>query len=328
MSTTKMIVKIILSAGFAAAIVFFLFQQAGFRDIKTITKLIDMKFVVAAFLVYFATNLVRAFRFNLILNKEIGFFKFTNIVSLQNFFNMILPFRIGEASYFYLVNKNSSASLAKSIASLVGVRFLDLISVLIISVISLTLLLKDGLNLTFLVFPAVIALAAASSLFLIIIFIPLSFLDIILRKSMTGGFFNRSIFKVILEKLRETFLALAEFRRKSLFFKVVILSFAATLMNFMIANLLIKSLGMKLNFIEVVFVYTFPMIVGLLPTSILGGVGFYEGSLSYALVLLGVDRERAIASSFILHAQDIILIVILAIIGYFGLRLFKSKNAL
>ena len=118
--------------GIASFLVFLLVvRQVDIADIAGVLKSLKWKFSAAAFLLYVAANILRAFRFDLILESRIGFWPFLKIVFFQNFYSAFLPFRLGELSYIHMVNKNN-INIGHNIASLIGARVMDLLSIIII----------------------------------------------------------------------------------------------------------------------------------------------------------------------------------------------------
>lgn len=313
----KKSVKILIFTGLALVIVYFLLSEITAGDILNNLKQLDFKFTALAFVLYFAVNLVRAYRFDLILGKSIGRLRFLYIVFIQNFFNIILPFRLGELSYIHLVSKNSDISLGRNITSLIGVRLFDLFAAVTVFVISI-LWLSNG----FIDSMAFFWVGAGLILIIFLVFISLVFCG----AKIINFFQKYQLSRRIFEKFKEAIEGFSMFREKGLFVKISILSFVIWGMISVGGFFLFKSLNINLNFWQIVFVYALPGILSLTPIFVFGGIGSYEGSIAGGLMLLGISKEMAISDGFILHAQDLAFVLILALVGYIGLKFYRNDT--
>ena len=111
-----------------------LLKNIQYTEILNIAKQISTKTIILTFSTYTLMNLIRAIRIKRIF-KKISFKKIVNIVLIHNMINNILPFRIGELSYLYMIKKEESTK--KAIKSLLKLRLLDLTAITIIFITSM-----------------------------------------------------------------------------------------------------------------------------------------------------------------------------------------------
>ncbi len=303
--------KIIFFGLISVAVFIFLFKKISVADMVIAFKAVDFRFSFIAFSLYITANIFRAWRFDLILGKRIGFKNFLNIVFLQNFFNVLLPFRLGELSYVRMVHKNG-INIGHNIASLLGARIFDLLSIITIFSIALLASYKNIPNSADL-FLFVGGLMVLGILFLVIFIFysqgVVNFSEKILKKF---GFYNRKIPQYFIGKSKEITEGFLNFRKERKLVKVAAQSFIIWILIFSSGFFLIKGLGIELGFWRSLFVYGFPSLVGLVPVFILGGLGFYEGSIILGLTLFGINKEIATTASLILHVQELLFVIILA----------------
>ena len=205
--------KKLIFFGLISIVVFvFLFKEISIANIVAGFKAVDFRFSFIALGLYIAANIFRAYRFNLILNEEISVKKFLRIVFLQNFWNVILPFRLGEISYVHMVHK-SGVNIGQNIASLLGARIFDLLSIITIFTIAL-LFSYQGIPNSASLFLFAGSLMVLGVIFLIIfIFYSqkiVNFSEKILRKL---GFYNRKIPQYFIEKSKEITEGFLNFRK-------------------------------------------------------------------------------------------------------------------
>ncbi len=259
-------------------------------------------------------NIFRAWRFDLILGKQIGFKRFLNIVFLQNFFSMLLPFRLGELSYIRMVHKNG-INIGQNIASLLGARIFDLLSIITIFTIALLVSYQNIPNSADL-FLFVGSLMVLGILFLVIF---------IFYSQRIVNFSEKILPQYFIEKLKEITEGFLNFRKERKLVKVAAQSFIIWILIYLSGFFLIKGTGIELDFWRSLFVYGFPSLVGLLPVFILGGLGFYEGSIILGLTLFGINRQLATTTSLILHVQELLFVIVLAGASFVIFNLYAKR---
>jgi hypothetical protein len=307
----KQLKKLIFFGLISIAVFVFLFRKISIADIVNGFKAVDLRFSFIAFSLYIVANIFRAWRFNLILGKQIGFKIFLNIVFLQNFFSMLLPFRLGELSYVRMVHKNG-INIGYNIASLLGARIFDLLSIVTIFTIALLVSYQNIPN------SADLFLFLGSLMFLGVLFLVIfvfysqkivNFSEKILKKLSV---YSRKITQYFIEKSKEIAEGFLNFRKERKLVKVAAQSFIIWILIYLSGFFLIKGAGIELDFWQSFFVYGFPSLVGIVPVFILGGLGFYEGSIILGLMFFGINKEIATTTSLILHVQELLFVIVLA----------------
>lgn len=313
--------------GIVSFVIFLLIlQQISFEDLTNSFRAVKWQFSLLAFIFYIMANIVRAYRFNLILNKEIGIKIFLRIIFLQNFWGTLLPFRLGELSYIHMVNKNG-INIGRNIASLIGARVLDLVSILAIFTITLTVIGSTSDITAILVWPIIILFVAVVVFGAIFIFlgkkIP-DFFFLILKKT---SFYKFQATQYILEKVKEITNGFFVFREKKILLKISLASLLIWILIYLCGLFLIRGVGINIGFWQMLFVYSFSILIGLVPVFIFNSVGIYEGVLIAGFMFFGINKKAAISMSFILHAQELIFVLILALIGFIGLKFCKKNDS-
>ncbi len=298
-------------------IIYLLSGEINLNYLRTRVSDVSWPYLTAAFGVYFLLNVVRAFRFELLLNKEIKFSQMLNIVLVQNFFNVVLPFRIGELSYLHFVRKRG-IGFGRNLASLIGARFLDLASIVFIFSVALIFLSKKVDNAFWFLFSSVTVLLILTVLFFILLWSGAR-LERFVRSGKPSGFGS-----LMLGKFVETYRAIREFRRRHQLVKSILLSLTIWLLTFLVGMFLFRGFQINFGLYQAVFAYAFPVVISFTPLYFFAGIGSYESVATLGLMLLGVSKETAINSSLLLHGVELSFVLILALAGYWAM--FASKR--
>ncbi|OGD29703.1 hypothetical protein A2833_02595 [Candidatus Azambacteria bacterium RIFCSPHIGHO2_01_FULL_44_55] len=320
--------KSVIFGLFFLAVFFLLLRQVSVSDLVLSFKNIKWQFLVLGFLSYLFVNAIRAYRFNMILRDRVGFFRFLRITFFQNFYNVILPFRMGELSYVYLVGKSGNIGLGENIASLVSVRIIDLIvsvGIFLFSIIFITA--KESAIFTWF---AVTVLILALLFFTILIFFGVGLASLSMNFLDKINFLKTPLLKEKTKKIQEFFISFGELKKRGLIFKIAALSIAVNGFLFTSGLLLLHSVSVILPVWQLIFAYSFPLFVSMTPFYAFGGFGSYESSTALALFILGLSKDKAIASALILHAEELIFVILpaFAVLAFIGLKnvTFKPKK--
>lgn len=299
-------------------------RQIDITDMTGVLKSLNWRFSLAAFLLYFAANILRAFRFDLILGHRIGFWPFLKIVFFQNFYSAFLPFRLGELSYIHMVNKNN-INIGHNIASLIGARVMDLSSIIIIFTTALLFSYRGipGAGNLFLL--ATGLMIAGVVLGVIFIFYGRNTVNFLESKLSKTRFYDYGAVRYLFEKLKEIADGFLNFKKEKSFLKILTLSLAVWIFIYLSGFALIRGVGVELNLWQAFFVYGFPILIGLTPFFVFGGLGAYEASVIFGLLLFGVNRGTAAAAGLILHAQELLFVVVLAAAAFI-ISVFLAKK--
>lgn len=316
--------KILFALLLTGILVIFLLRQINItQDFSGVFKEIRAEELIAAFSLYFLAYFFQALRFRLFLMNRFNLFSLFNIVCLHNFFNNILPLRTGEFSYLYLIEKSEKVRTGENIASLILARFLDFFAISLFFFISIILLLSAETQFFQQLFLCwVLFLIPFAVLFVLILFYPIKvsrFAEIFFSKTVFQKF---KIFNFIQQKIKEILGAIQNLKSRKLFFFSTITSLAIWLSLYLTSFLLIRGLGLNLNFWQIIFVSSFPLFSLILPIQGIAGFGNIEGSWTLGFMILGIPKVLAVSSGFILHFIILIYTFILAFLGYV---LFKRK---
>ena len=318
---TKKVVTRLASIIIAVILVAILLTQINLGDITTALTSIDPIYIIIGFIFYLCSYIFRALRFYILLNKQISVKDLFSIVCLHNMMNNILPAKMGELSYIYLVNKIHTKSTGEGIATLMVARVFDLITVSLlflvaaISVKNLTLTTYNALAI-FGVFLALVVL-----ILLNLVYFGAKFMNTARKIIPRIGIGHNKVISYLLVKGDETVLSLEVIKSKRLIGWTWILSMLVWASLYIVNYALINAMGIKASFESIMFASTFPVFTTILPIHALGGFGTIESGWTIGFMAIGIPKEIAITLGFSLHILTYMYFIILGLYGAWKLKL-------
>ncbi|WP_456401627.1 lysylphosphatidylglycerol synthase transmembrane domain-containing protein [Persephonella sp.] len=275
-------VSVLITAGF----IYLFYIVIGFDKLIHFFTKISITDILIGFSLYTLSYLTRTYRWKITLKIK-DFKKLFKITSFNTVFNIFLPFRTGEISFFYMLKKEN-IPIKESAVSFVTVRLFDVIS--LGTVFLCSVLIYKGFILISII---------------ILLLMPLTIYPL---KQLT---------KLI------KFKKLQEFREEVLSLKNVVnlylLSIATYILKFSGFYFVIPH-GIEITFIENFFASSAGDITTILPIHGLAGIGTYEGGYAGILILLGMDKDTALLSSVFVHIFILLGSAIIAGFSYIFLR--------
>lgn len=318
----KRFLKLILSAGLTAALVWFLLKNIEFSDVISAISGASPIYLLLAVAIYFMMMALRAVRFSVLLKSKIPATEMLPVVLVHNFMNNIIPFKMGELSYVYLLKKTGKGSYSHGISTLVIARVFDLLSISLFFFISLLasgkMAAASGLDKTM---PFVFSLV----FLLMFILFMLLFRQTWIKKA-AGYFFGMMPGKKI-EAIKKKALGLLdifiEMQSKSIITKAFILSVLITLSGVLFIFSLVQALGYSLPINVLIIAIGIAMLTTSLPIYGIGGFGTVEGAWAIVLSYFGYPIETSIIVSFSSHIIQLAAATLFAFGGWLKLRYFK-----
>ncbi len=259
--------ELFISIAITIAFIYIFYKVIGFKTFFRFLKEISPLNILIAFSLYLLSYITRTLRWKITLEiKDFG--KLFKITAFNTIFNIFLPFRTGEFSFFYMLKKEN-IPFKDSAISFIVVRLFDAISLFTIFFASL------------LVYKKLYLLAL-----LILIISPFSI------------YLLKTISKFIKVK------KIQEFNKEVLTIKNILILYLLSIGTFFLkftSFYFVLPQGVKLSFIESFFASASGDITTILPIHGLAGIGTYEAGFVGILVFMGVDKELALLSAVFIH---------------------------
>ncbi len=259
----ELFVSIAVTVGF----IYLFYIVIGFDTFIKFFKEIPLFNILTAFGLYVFSYVTRTYRWKIVLSIK-DFKKLFKITAFNTVFNIFLPFRTGELSFFYMLKKEN-IPVSETTISLFTVRIFDAISLFTVF-ISSYLLLKENIFLSILT----------------VILMPFVF------------YLLKGIVHIInVEKLKA-------FSQETLHLKNLISLYLLSLLTFIskfTGFYFVLPKNLNLSFLESFFASAAGDLTTVLPIHGLAGIGTYEGGFAGVLIFIGVDKETALLASVFVH---------------------------
>lgn len=304
----KKYINIIIGLLLSIFLLYLVFRKI---DIKEVIKHItSAKLEFLLFCVVFGVFLLllRSYRWRLFVrkHKELKLQNFFESTVLGLFFNVILPFRIGDLIQGFSLAKKTNLAKSLTFSSVLMERFIDLFPpIIFITVGSLFIVLPKEISVVFSIF--------------VLLFLVLGLIFILKFKNFIVKIIENLSLKIKLFQrlnniVQNFYLTVENFKDKFFLTKIILLTFFLWLGYSFIMWLTCFSLGIKLpSFYASLLVQAITSLSVAIPASP-GYVGSWEFMGMLALSIFNVEKTKAVAFSILSHIISLLPIIILGLI--------------
>lgn len=312
------IIATIISLG----LVVLLLSNVSLKNVLTTISEIDVKFLVFGFFLYLFSYYFRSLRFYLLLNKSVGINDLMHIVSVHQLASNILPAKLGEFTYVFLLKNTHKKTIGESTATLTVARLMDILSISILFFFSITMMK----NLPGFIIDA-LWLISLFDLFIIVILLILLFsgrklLEQLRKVTNKYGAAKFKTVEFFLRKSTEAVNSLEKVNKISTIILCFLFSLLIWIFNYSMLSILFTAMNIEFSFAKAILAASFMLFASLLPIRGIGGFGTSEAFWTMILVPLGLSFESSVIFGFSYH---IILTLYYLIIGGLGFLFLTRK---
>lgn len=316
-----------------AALVYFAFRKVELQELQALVRRADATLVLTAMGVGLLSHLIRARRWQLLLNtldRPTNLFSAFYAVMLGYFCNLLLP-RVGEAVRCAVVSKQSGVKLEKSLGTMVTERLADVFVMLLLTIVTVLLslstfgaFLKDEV-----IFPFFRGVSRGRVLVVGGVIVALVVLVVILlRVALRGRLVGRRArvrMRRFLRGIAQGINSIRRMDRKWEFIGWTVgLWVAYWLMTYIVCLALpaTRDLGVWVS-LTLLVVGTFGMFV-----PVQGGIGSFHLIVTLWLMAQGLPRAEGLAYATLSHGcQTALLIVVPAMLEIYRLAVMLRRRA-
>jgi len=317
--------RLIFSTLITIGIIFFLLLQISIKDLYILLKTTDPFWVALGSITYLLATLFRALRFKwLTYSKGIPLSDLFKITAFYHLSLMVLPSKLGELSYPYFLNKISGMNVTEGLASLIVSRVYDFFIIMMI-----LLFMTIGFQGLFKVDPFVLILLITFLIgFILFAFFYMSsflswFSNILGKISNWTGSRNVRFVLWIQRKMSEMAEDFYAIKARKTYFPVSLTSLVSWVMIFLTFYAYMKGFGIEISFTKMILGSTVGVMANALPISAIGNWGTLEAGWAAGFIMVGLSKEKAIATGFGVH---IIIFIVCVIISFFCWVTFKKQK--
>ena len=299
----------------------------SFIDPRTIIMLcsqLDPRWGLAGALCYGATYLFRAARFQVLLaERRTAIGRMYSVACVHGMLNHLLPMRFGEVSYLYLVRRAFGVSLGEAAVSLLVARLFDYMVVSTIFMIAAVRVLPElpgGVGWYLVGAAALAALAVLGLILAVRLSHRLQTWGARIRQER-----RRGVLSWVGQKLDEVARAFDSASRARVYMRVLGLSVLVWGGVFGTFYCLLRGLGFGVSPWLAIVGGTFAVLTSVLPLSGVGSFGTLEAGWTAGFLLIGFEREQAIASGFAVHLLLFAMVILLGLVGAAAIAVGRKR---
>ncbi len=326
MQKTKSI-KVIISVIITAAIFYLVQRLITVKDIAGIFGKIPAYSLVGGVMLYFLSYTFRSLRYGTLLNgKKIRLSDLINISFIHGFFNKVIPLRIGEASFVYLLGKRHGVAAEESVSviflcriydTLICVIFLFFFSFFVTSIGSGS----EGIRILCVILVIMLLLSVVFiRRFIRIAAMCIDFIVSALPKKLGGPFAKVSGI------LSTVSVYLKNITTKEIIIKTLLFSSLNWLSIFIFYYVLIKGMKYGVKFLEMCYGTALANLANIVPVSAFGGIGSTDAGFAAGLALTGKNMKQALTVSISVSLFQLLCIILFSAIGYIGIKVSEPKG--
>ena len=302
---TKAKIKLVLAVLFSIGFMAFLVSRVELKQFSLIADRLDLKYLIAALVVFFLGNLVRTVRFIHLDHTNKTLSHWWSINAFYNFITATLPGGAGEAATAYLLKRISNFNFLGAFRILFLSRLMDLfaISALLFYaaiMISSTTAYREVAVLISgsLFFISLIALIPASEQFVMKLLQKLPWKNALVRKAC--------------EKLNGL-IEIAEERQTASYLITLVQSMLNAMGGVFALHMLLWAFGIDFSLVQSFYCYGVFAVFQIIPVQGIAGIGTQAAWFALALNISGYQGPDVIALGIVLHGTFYVFIGIVGL---------------
>jgi glycosyltransferase 2 family protein len=280
-------------------ILIYLVRKIDFAGLIQWILKIRPEFLILGGLIYLCKAAARSTRFTRInLRTNPGYIKMLRLSLASSLASQILPFKLGELSYVYLLKKDNRASIPQGISTLMVIRIFDLLAIAVLFII---ISLVIGLQKVSVYFYSILAFTGILFAFILSLLIAAKNSEKFFRFIFQfDGLQKIPLIQKVIRGVQAVFECLQQYSGRE-YLEWTGLASLEWLINYATYYVILVGIGLSPTFFDTVVGVTFAALASVLPVSSFGGFGTLEAGWASGLILLGYSQEIAIASGFATH---------------------------
>lgn len=322
----KRITKL-LSLGFGIILISWLLSQLDISASIKIIRELPISLLIVGFLCYALGFYLRAIRFRLLLPPEKPVKHLFPIVLVHYTALNIIPARLGELSYIYLLKKVNNVSTGCSVSNLLIARVFDQITISLLFLVSwpfmdlssqwmktLSLFVSGFLILMTILLMGILAYKEKC----------IAWIKTLVTKF---GWANTAIIRRIIHEMEEVVVALKGIQVKKNAATVLGVSVLIWMSIWGSNYALLQAFQVDFTYMQVIFSSTCIILLRVLPLQVVSGLGIHETTWVFIALALGIPKDIAITAAFGSHILSIIYLLIFGTYGVLRLGMNMNNNA-
>ena len=314
-------IKLIIGTVFSIVGLYFAFKGENLGELVYQIQQVNMNGVLLACALLLVSCIVRAYRWQLILNpiQSINLKPVFAATMIGYFGNGVLAFRLGELLRAYSVAANRKLTVSQAFGTVILERILDLLMVLIIFILTIPWFPFDHkwIRLGIFVFASITII----SIVLVYVVYRFQCIDKIGEFSISNTKLGKTVFS-LLNKVFDGITIIVKTNHTGL---IIFLSFVLWAFYFLVTLIILDSCGLNIGYIGTGILLILGSVAIGIP-ALPGSAGTYDAGIKYSLMLVfGIGGQQALRYAIVSHAVSYFPLVIVGAV-YFLLGSVRMKD--
>jgi len=326
-SQRRVLLKRMFPPFLGASLLLLLLSQISLAEVIHLLSRVSVPWIALGGLCYVATNVCRAFRFGHLLSSRRG--RFPTLLAIAfalSMFNNILPSRGGEVTFVYMMHRDHAVPAGEAAAMLVVARIFDYLTVATLFVVTALTSLSHLSAQTLWIVVAMAFLLLLTMAFLAAIpWLGRRGLGLLERWLSGARISTLTIAGGILRSCKAAANAFEAIHSTRSYALTALWSLLAWLGTFAWFQAFLGGLGMPTAMRDVILGATFAVLSKAIPFITVGGLGAHEAGWTMGFMLVGFDKNTAIASGFAINILTLLASVLFGGLGLLSLALARGQ---
>lgn len=315
------LLKILVSL-LALILFFYLFFNAGWKNLMERLEEVSFFFLFSAMSAYFLSNIIKTIRFRLLLAKSrISFDVLFHVTASYNFLTAILPAGSGELSYPLLLKQKTGSSIGFGLHSVLVTRIADLLVIVLGCIYSWALLIP------FIPMQLVIVITAGTIFIVSVCFYygeaSKHLDDFIHMVEVKTKFKPLRAVGNILNDMNGEYRTL---KKEKMIYKILLCSCFQWILAFLSFYLIFRAFNTEITFLQALYIVTSLNLLSILPVNTIGGIGIKEAALAGLLLLIGFGKEEALSLGILVRLMSLLFLFILMIVAFVSVQHYTNHS--
>ena len=316
-------VKNLLSFFLGLVLLFWLLNQVDFKDLFEYLFKINSGYLLLGGVIYLCKAAIRAWRLNR-LNRNLGTYgSMLKLTLASSLASQLLPFKLGEFVYVYLLRRDKQRSLLQGLSSLMLARVFDLLLIAILFIaISITANVPDKLSIYF---HSVVGFVGILLILLIVLLISARYHQSICDRLEKTKLQAMPLTAKTLVAIKNVLQELGQYHFKD-YIEWAGLAGVEWFINYWVYHCLLIGMGLQPDLFHTVTAVTLAALASVLPINSFGNFGSQEAGWATGMVLMGYSQATALTTGLATHFFSLAYILLLGGISWLSYGILWSKS--
>jgi uncharacterized membrane protein YbhN (UPF0104 family) len=313
----------------AVVLVWYVFSQTDLNEFLSLRERIVIPYLVATILLYAVLTLLKAFKYQMLLQQNTEYLRVLNVVVLQNAISNFFANSVGIASYMAMLKVEENVKVGKSGLVFLIIKIGDLFAVWLVMLV-FGVLYWDQISVVreaFVLAEVVIGIGLA--FFFGVLFFRSFFVNSFSKWMERLGLTRFSLIRQVIQAIQ----AFAEMDHKAMM-RIVLIAFGLSLFYYFFTLgwqvVSMYTFGFHVQVWVIIFVSGILQLFSMLPINIFGGIGITEATAFYLYPLFGANQDELslilLGWRILYYLTNLIVLIYLPIYTVFIERRMRPKE--